>query len=951
MKRTFLGILSAALMSLAGWGQELAMPEERWAPLVEGQEIGGGVVHARVRVSGEVSAAERARLLAEGVRLGVPLGGGWWSVVLELSRAGAGAGLEVEPVPGESKLSEELRRGFVPEWARTESRGRTWADIDVVYHGETGKQAALEGLAKLQGQVLEDAEYFSRLRVRIPAERIKELAERQWVRAVEPIPGPAKEMSNATSALLLGVDAARDEFGVRGQGVRVAVVDGGGVDTHPDLSGRVVLMGPRSLSRHATHVAGTVAGSGNSDPGLRGMAPQSVILSYDFSGDVSMKFLRARTEENAAVANNSWGLLVTEALGNCSSYGGYGVRESEIDRVVRNEGLTVVFAAGNDRSAEQCTIAPRGGFHTMGRPAAAKNVLTVAAMDGATAVSEFSGYGPARDGRLKPDVTALGVDVRSLDMNGGTATASGTSMAAPAVSGLVALMVEKHRLDNGGAAPEPALMRALVMNTARDLGNVGPDYSHGYGLPDARRALAALSAKRYVKDEVEAGRTKEVEINVPGGTPALRVMLAWDDREGWPDNWRALVNDLDLELVSPDGAVVLPLTLDANRPEADAAPGKNRRDNAEQALVRDPAAGRWVARVKGHDMAEERQKFVVTWSFDEVQQPECLTTVTPAEVTAGEQGGTRVLAVTRPNFCGEWTASAGEADWVKIPQAGPREGSASMKVEVARNLETMARETTLEVAGRAVRLKQSAACAVTPIEFGETVTSGLTEFDCLDAEMWYMRMYEFEAEAGQAMSASLSSNEFDTYLLLVGPTNGLIAENDDVSPATTNSRIPAAGGIVLPMKGRYMLVVTSYGPRETGLFELTLRTEQSPVRQAVLREVGACPAEIGGELTLASGRDGRRGDLFPVEAYRFRGRMGQRLVAGIHDAEFDSVIYLIDPLGRQVAFNDDADGEADSRIEIDLASSGLYRLEVSGFSLRDQGRFRLVLEGCEPLEP
>lgn len=949
MTRTFL--LFAAFLGAVFPG--FSQPSPRLAALIEGQEIGRGVVHARIRAPKPFDAAARQRLLAQGLRLGPALDADWVAVVIDLKQTPNALleSLAVEPVPAAAKLSAELRQGIAPDWALVEARGQSWVDVDVVYHEESGKTTALLGLQKLQGTVLEEADYFHRLRVRFPLSRIKELAARQWVRAVEPIPAPSRELSNATSASLLGVDAARTEFNVQGQGVRVAVVDGGAVDIHPDLEGRVVVMNTRSLSRHATHVAGTIAGSGLSDPGLRGMAPQATIMSYDFSGDIPLKFLRARTEDNVAVANNSWGLLIGDSLGNCSSYGAYGVRESEIDRVVRNEGLTVVFAAGNDRDSPECTIAPRAGFYSMARPATAKNVLTIAAIDGATAVSQFSGFGPARDGRLKPELTALGVDVRSLDTAGRSQVLSGTSMSSPAISGLATLLVNRFRQDNSGQTPEPALVRALLMNTARDLGNPGPDYTHGYGLPDAHRAFAALTARRFTRDQVAKGATREIEIDVPAGTPALRVLAAWDDREGWPGEWRALVNDLDLELVSPSGETVLPLTLDAARPEADAAPAVNRRDNAEQALVRNPASGRWIARLRGHDMADDSQRFALTWSFDDVPQPECLTTVTPSSLDVAPEGGAPVVSVARPNFCGDWTPAVLEAGWLRPSSTTPRSGSASFKVNVDPNLELMRRQAVIEVAGRAVAVRQSPACAVNPIAFGETIESGLTEFDCMEDDSYYLRAYEFTAEAGQAISASLTSSQFDTYLFLIGPNQSLIAENDDAVAGSTNSRIPASGSLTLPLTGRYLLVVSSFAPEETGLFQLSLREEPRSVTAAPVRPVSACPAEIEGELSNASGRDGRRGDLFPVEVFRFRGRMGQRLIAELRTAAWDSVLYLIDPMGRQIAFNDDDPSDADSRLELDLPMNGLYRLEISGFGLRDLGPFRLLLQGCEPLEP
>ncbi|MDL1889798.1 peptidase S8, partial [Nitrospirales bacterium NOB] len=119
-------------------------------------------------------------------------------------------------------------------------------------------------------------------------------------------------------------------------------------------------------------------------------------------------------------------------------------------------------------------------------------------------------------------------------------------MSAPAVTGLVALLTEQYKREQSGASPEPALLKALLLNTAKDLGNPGPDYTHGYGMPDAKAAMGALGARRFARGAVAQEEVKEFEIEVPAGTPVLRVLAAWDDHEGWPGGWRALVNDLDL---------------------------------------------------------------------------------------------------------------------------------------------------------------------------------------------------------------------------------------------------------------------------------------------------------------------------------------------------------------------------------------------------------------------
>ena len=78
-------------------------------------------------------------------------------------------------------------------------------------------------------------------------------------------------------------------------------------------------------------------------------------------------------------------------------------------------------------------------------PAVAHSAIAVGTVDSDNALAEFSNSGPAaRSGAIKPDVLAPGVGIRSTAIGGGTLVLSGTSMSAPYVSGLAALLVEKH---------------------------------------------------------------------------------------------------------------------------------------------------------------------------------------------------------------------------------------------------------------------------------------------------------------------------------------------------------------------------------------------------------------------------------------------------------------------------------------------------------------------------
>src|SRR5690606_6289659 len=123
------------------------------------------------------------------------------------------------------------------------------------------------------------------------------------------------------------------------------------------------------------------------------------------------------------------------------------------------------------------------------------------AVAGDDANSTFSSYGPTIDGRIKPDVTGVGVDVYSTfpddNYQGGY---NGTSMSCPGVSGTSALLYEHFRNLNSGQNPFFHTLKAALCNTARDLGNKGPDFSYGYGRIDGDKAAEVLENNLYLVD-------------------------------------------------------------------------------------------------------------------------------------------------------------------------------------------------------------------------------------------------------------------------------------------------------------------------------------------------------------------------------------------------------------------------------------------------------------------
>lgn len=254
------------------------------------------------------------------------------------------------------------------------------------------------------------------------------------------------------------------EAGFTGRDVPIAIVDTGIDPGHPDFAGRVVAMedftgeGPRDNNGHGTHVAGIAAGAGNR---YKGIAPEARIYSAkvlhgDGSGYMSevMAGLEWAVQQNVRVINLSLG-----GVGPCD---GTDALSTTCDAAV-DHGVMVCVAAGN--------YGP--GASTVGPPGCARKVLTIGACSNQDTIANFSARGPTSDGRVKPDILLPGVGIvscRAQDTTMGVPVdalytrASGTSMATPHGTGIVALLLE--------AFPDltPSQLKERLMNTAKNLG-------------------------------------------------------------------------------------------------------------------------------------------------------------------------------------------------------------------------------------------------------------------------------------------------------------------------------------------------------------------------------------------------------------------------------------------------------------------------------------------------
>jgi hypothetical protein len=450
--------------------------------------------------------------------------------------------------------------------------------------------------------------------------------------------------------------------GYTGSGMLVGEWDGGDVRTsHQELSGRVVDGdGITSMVPHSTQVAGVLIASGvNSN--ARGMAPAATLHAYDWNQDVA-EMAAAAANDGLLLSNHSYGVITGWSYGdffgmgeanwywfgdvdvdvNESVYfGWYGGEAETIDDLAFTAPYyLMVYAAGNDRGegpgaavdhyAWSSTLGAWVWFESVSRPvngaydclsgaSVAKNILVVGAVDdipgGYTQVSDvvmtsFSCWGPVDDGRIKPDLVGNGVELWTSHSNtdASYALGTGTSFAAPNVTGSLVLLQEYYHSSHNPDWMKSATLKALSIHTADEAGtNSGPDYQFGWGLLNTQSAYdhiqKDISQDHHIQEHsLNDGESISLSYYAPGNED-IRVTMVWTDPAATPvdplqlDNPSpVLINDLDITL--QNGATqYMPWVLDKDNPSNAATTGDNTVDNVEQVFISNPDAGVYTLQI------------------------------------------------------------------------------------------------------------------------------------------------------------------------------------------------------------------------------------------------------------------------------------------------------------------------------------------------------------------
>jgi len=515
-------------------------------------------------------------------------------------------------VPGEWKLARSLREKPYGAWAvhgdKIDVNLQLYPHISIARGAELCRQHGLE--------VLLEGRENGFLQVQLPEANLAALAGLPFIQYLELTSAPG-EPEDTRGRSLHRANLLDSDYGLgkhyNGTGVNVLVRDDGQLGPHIDFKGRLSnrALGTPESGTHGDGVGGIIGGAGNLDPTKKGMAAGATLFTVDYAAEFQDQTLPLHLNENVTITNTSYS-------NGCNT--GYTIIAQTIDKqLFEHPTLMHIFSAGNSNGVN-CGYGAGNqwgsitGGHKMG-----KNAIATANLVADATLDPSSSRGPAHDGRLKPDISANGTDQNSCSPNNSYQVFGGTSGAAPGIAGCLAQLTQAYKEMHNGTYPSAALLKVALLNTANDLGNVGPDFKFGWGHVNAQRAWHLLAENRWLEGSTEQGNTATHSIEVPAGVKLAKIMVYWAERPAAANASKTLLNDLDLTVTNAEGVVSLPWKLDPTPNPAvldlPAGQGRDSLNNVEQVALDNPAADIYTVTIQGTEVPFGPQSYVVAWEF------------------------------------------------------------------------------------------------------------------------------------------------------------------------------------------------------------------------------------------------------------------------------------------------------------------------------------------------
>ena len=394
--------------------------------------------------------------------------------------------------------------------------------------------------------------------------------------------------------------------GLQGTDLLVSIKEYGFDLDDIDFKGRYVeTLLPTRTDMHSTSMASICGGGGNSDPSALGVAFDASLTSSDYGvllPDPDSIF----TLHGISVQNHSYGTGI-------ENY--YGMETVAYDEFCnRLPKILHVFASGNQENNSSTSgiyEGIQGWANLSGQYKQSKNTITVGSVDSMDLKVSFSSSGPAYDGRIKPEVVLFGP--------------GGTSNASALLSGTTILLQNAYQQLHTGAFPTSSLLKAIFINTAKDLDTPGPDFRKGFGSVRAQEALKTIEENRFIEDTIWQGENKDIAIQIPANTAFFSLTIAWNDPAASLDASKALVNDLDIQLVqNTTQTKFYPWILNSKAAmdslSLPALHGVDTLNNIERIDVEIPVAGEYTIRISGQKIITENQAFSLTWGITPFEQ-------------------------------------------------------------------------------------------------------------------------------------------------------------------------------------------------------------------------------------------------------------------------------------------------------------------------------------------
>lgn len=507
----------------------------------------------------------------------------------------------ISPIDIEFKKEASLFFKGIPDHAK---KADNKAQFVLSYFKSIRYDAVINDLKSKGVQVLEHREYSCQMDVLIELDQLDVITALPYVQFIgAQSEAPVSELydyrnSTARSNFL---NSGYNGLNYNGSGVVIGIGEDGSIISNMDVKGRVIEIGTSGVpGDHKIGCSENAGGAGNIDPSNKNNAWGTTILSLAGGPDYSGLY----ASHNLRYTNHSYGYSIS---------GGYDSSARNHDlRIAALPNHLVSYSSGN--SGTDVGFAPfnfAGWSNITGQVKQNKNQIAIGSLLANDQIAGFSSRGPMYDGRIVPQLVVEGGE--------------GTSYASPKVVGDMAILAQVYKEKNAGTEPASSLLRAVIMNTADDLGNSGPDYIHGYGRPNLRRAYQVINSNQVITGSVANGVTNNHSVVIPANIRQVRAMVVWPDVAAAVNANPAIVNNLNLSLKSPSLASYNPWVLNSTANVASiSAPAIRAVDNIntiEQVTVDNPASGTWTIAINGFNVPSGPQTYFLAYEFlsDELQ--------------------------------------------------------------------------------------------------------------------------------------------------------------------------------------------------------------------------------------------------------------------------------------------------------------------------------------------